>query len=132
MSPCDRFTHRFTDKLLQHPVQFVPHLVHVLLHVVLGVVPLLLQLVLHDHLTLQRQQNTSWNQWTTLLTGGVCDAEKRFHLVFHKQVEHVVGQLPLRAVFNGKLQNFSFDFSLFGLRGLVGLLLTLALLCARL
>lgn len=58
---CQRWpsTHRFTDKFLQHPVQFVPHVVHVLFYIILGVVPLLLQLVLHDHLTLKRTQTAT-------------------------------------------------------------------------
>lgn len=46
-------THSLIHKLFQDPVQFVPHVVHVLLYVVLGVVPLLLELVLHDHLPLK-------------------------------------------------------------------------------
>lgn len=53
------FTHRFTDKLLQHPMQFVPHVVHIFLYIVLRVIPLLLQLVLHDHLTLRRIQTAT-------------------------------------------------------------------------
>lgn len=48
-------THSIVDELLQGSVQFVPHVVNVLLHVVLCIVPLLLQLVLHDHLTLERK-----------------------------------------------------------------------------
>lgn len=50
-------THSITDKLLQGSVQFVPHVVDVLLYVVLCIVPLLFQLVLHYHLTLERKQN---------------------------------------------------------------------------
>lgn len=48
------FTHSFADEFLQHAVQFVPHFVHVLFYIILSVVPLLLQLILHDHLALRR------------------------------------------------------------------------------
>lgn len=59
------FTHRFTDKLLQDPVKLVPHVVHILFNIILSIIPLLLQPVLHDHLTLWRgpDRNGSTLQW---------------------------------------------------------------------
>ncbi len=59
--PCD-CSHALVDELLEYPVQFFPHLVHILLHIVLGIVPLLLKLVLHDHLTLRKKNWTV--DWT--------------------------------------------------------------------
>lgn len=50
------------------------------------------------------------------------------YLIFYKEVEHVDGQLPLRAVLNGKLQDFCLNFGLLGLGRLVRLLLCLTLL----
>ena len=45
------------------------------------------------------------------------------YLIFYKQVEHVVGQLPLWTVLNRKLHHLCLDFGLFGLWRLVRLLL---------
>lgn len=50
------------------------------------------------------------------------------YLIFYKEVEHVDGQLPLRAILDGKLQDFCLDFGLLGLGRLVRLLLCLTLL----
>ena len=51
-----------------------------------------------------------------------------YYLIFYKEVEHVDGQLPLRAVLDGKLQDFCLDFGLLGLGRLVRLLLCLTVL----
>lgn len=56
MMTCPVCTHCFIHKLLQDAVEFVPHVVHVLLDVVLCIIPLLFQLILHDHLTLEESQ----------------------------------------------------------------------------
>lgn len=48
-----QFTHRLADIFLQQPMQFVSHVINVLFYIILGVIPLLLQLILHDHLSLE-------------------------------------------------------------------------------
>lgn len=92
-------------------MKLVPHVVHVLFNIILGVVPLLLQSVLHDHLTLRKVQTGTVQhfseeiikpgkltiQWVDLITRA---HDNNRYLILHKKIQHVNCQLPLWTVFN--------------------------------
>lgn len=87
-------------------MKLVPHVVHVLFNIILGVVPLLLQSVLHDHLTLRKVQTgtvqrfSEGNHQARKTDRSVGGFNHDRYLILHKKIQHVNCQLPLWTVFN--------------------------------
>lgn len=120
------FTYRFSDKLLQHPMKLVPHVVHILFNIILGVVPLLLQSVLHDHLTLRKVRTGTVQHFSEeIIKPGKLTIQwvefnhesARWHQVPHSPQKDSACQLPVATVdcFQLEVPAFLFWLSAFWL-----------------
>ena len=65
---------------------------------------------------------------TKSLRSKYCATTRTSYLVLDKEVEHVIGQLPVQRVLDGQVDGLCFDFGFLSLWRLVGFLLLLALL----